>query len=84
MKVRRHLGGQTQRHCGRYTESMQGIHFVTDAQGRKVAVQIDLEQHGELWEDFYDAFTLDERRDEPRESFEAVEERLVREGKLRG
>ena len=63
---------------------MQGIHFVTDAQGRKIAVQIDLERHGELWEDFYDALTLDERRDEPRESFEVVEERLVREGKLRG
>ena len=60
---------------------MQGIHFVTDSQGRKIAVQIDLDQHGELWEDFYDALTLDERRDEPRESFEAVEERLVRDGK---
>jgi hypothetical protein len=63
---------------------MQGIHFVTDDKGRKVAVQIDLEQHGDLWEDLYDAITLDERRDEPRESFDAVEERLVREGKLGG
>jgi hypothetical protein len=63
---------------------MQGIHFVTDEKGNKLAVQIDLEQHGELWEDFYDALTADERRDEPRETFDAVEQRLVREGKLSG
>ena len=49
-----------------------------------MAVQIDLAQHGELWEDFYDALTADERRDEPRESFDAVEQRLIQEGKLRG
>lgn len=63
---------------------MQGIHFVTDEKGHKLAVQIDLEQHGELWEDFYDALTADARREEPRETFDAVEQRLVREGKLRG
>ncbi len=63
---------------------MEGIQFVTDEKGRKVAVQIDLETHGELWEDFYEALTLDARRGEPRESFDAVEERLVKEGKLRG
>ncbi len=63
---------------------MQGIHFVTDDKGQKVAVQIDLEQHGELWEDFYDALTADARRDEPRESFDSVEQRLIREGTLQG
>ncbi len=63
---------------------MQGITFVTDDKGNKLAVQIDLAQHGELWENFYDALTADERREEPRESFDAVEQRLIREGKLRG
>ena len=63
---------------------MQGIHYVTDDKGHKVAVQIDLDQHGELWEDFLDALTADERRDEPRESFDSVEQRLVQEGKLVG
>jgi hypothetical protein len=63
---------------------MQGISFITDDKGNKLAVQIDLSKHGELWEDFYDALTADERRDEPRESFDAVEQRLIREGKLRG
>jgi hypothetical protein len=64
--------------------AMEGIHFVTDDKGHKVAVQIDLEKYGELWEDFYDALTLDARRDEPTESFDALEERLVKQGKLRG
>ena len=63
---------------------MRGIHFVTDESGAKVAVQIDLETYGELWEDFYDALTLVERKDEPRESFDVVERRLVDQGKLRG
>ncbi|HYM62814.1 MAG TPA: hypothetical protein VEZ11_18155 [Thermoanaerobaculia bacterium] len=63
---------------------MQGIHFVTDDKGHRVAVQIDLAQHGELWEDFYDALTADARRGEPRESFDDVEQRLIGEGKLRG
>jgi hypothetical protein len=62
--------------------TMEGIHFVTDEDGRKVAVQIDLERYGEIWEDFYDALLLEERKDEPRESFIAVEERLVKDGKL--
>lgn len=65
-------------------DEMEGIHFVTNEKGKKVAVQIDLVRHGEMWEDFYDALTLEERKKEPRESFEAVEKRLVKQGKLRG
>ena len=34
--------------------SMQGIQFVTDEKGQRVAVQINLKKFGELWEDFYD------------------------------
>ena len=65
-------------------EPMKGIHFVTDDKGHRVAVQIDLGKYGDLWEDFYDALTLDARRDEPTEPFEALEERLVKQGKLIG
>ena len=61
---------------------MEGIRFVTDEQGHKVAVQIDLDRYGEIWEDFYDALLLEERKNEPREPFEAVEARLMNEGKL--
>ncbi len=30
---------------------MTGIQYVTDEKGRKVAVQIDLKMHRELWEE---------------------------------
>ena len=63
---------------------MEGIHFVTNEDGKKVAVQIDLERYGEIWEDIYDQILIEQRRGEERESFDAVEKRLVDAGKLRG
>ena len=36
---------------------MEGIQFVTNDKGKKVAVMIDLRKHGEVWEDFYDSWT---------------------------
>jgi hypothetical protein len=30
---------------------MRGVQFVTDAQGQRIAVQLDLKEWGELWED---------------------------------
>jgi len=54
---------------------MDGIDYVTDARGRKKAVQIDLDKHGELWEDFHDAMVVHSRKDEPRVSLENVMER---------
>ena len=44
---------------------MRGIKFVVDDGGKKKAVQIDLEEWGELWEDFYDVLTSESRKDEP-------------------
>lgn len=63
---------------------MQGIRYVTDEKGQRVAVLIDLKRHGDLWEDFYDAVTARLRADEPRESLEAVKRRLRKQGKLGG
>ncbi len=63
---------------------MEGIHFVTNAKGKKIAVQIDLDRYGELWEDVYDQLLVEQRRHEKRESFSAVEKRLIKAGKLRG
>lgn len=37
------------------SQTMQGIQFLIDDQGRKTAVLIDLKEHGELWEDIYDS-----------------------------
>ena len=61
---------------------MKGIHFLTDDQNRKIAVQIDLRQHGQLWEDFYDALIADARKDDEKISWEEAKEILRREGKL--
>jgi hypothetical protein len=62
---------------------MKGIQFVVNDKGQKVAVLIDLKQHGELWEDFYDRLIARQRDAEPRESLKKVRERLRQQGKLR-
>lgn len=55
---------------------LEGIGFVTNAAGEQIAVLIDLRQHGELWEDFYDVLLVRARADEPRESLEEVRKML--------
>ena len=53
---------------------MIGIQFLTDDKGRKVAVQIDLKQHGAVWEDFWDGLVSESRRKEkeiPNERYRA-------------
>jgi len=62
---------------------MKGIRYVVDDNGRKTAVVIDLKQYGELWEDFYDAFTAARRQHEPRESLTQVKRRLQRLGMIK-
>lgn len=61
---------------------MEGIQFVTNDKGKRVAVQIDLRKHGELWEDLYDSLTAQKRAKELRETLDAVKSRLLRQGKL--
>ncbi|ETX03698.1 MAG: hypothetical protein ETSY2_32775 [Candidatus Entotheonella gemina] len=68
----------------REQDDMKGIQFVMDDQGRKTAVLIDLNEHGELWEDFYDSLLVRSRIDEPRESLESVKAMLKQQGKLDG
>jgi len=63
---------------------IKGVRFVTDARGNKVAVQLDLEEWGELWEDIYDGMLAKERAGDAVESWDAVKDRLRREGKLDG
>ena len=63
---------------------MEGIQFVTNDKNRRVAVMIDLQKHGELWEDFYDSLVARQRAKEPRESLAVVEKRLRKQGKLNG
>ena len=61
---------------------MTGIQYVTDAKGRKVAVQIDLTKHGELWQDIQDVLVSRSRRHEKRIPLEKVREGLIKSGKL--
>lgn len=59
---------------------MEGINYIVDADNSKIAVQIDLKTHGELWEDFYDLLTFKARKEEERVSLESVVEELKKEG----
>lgn len=61
---------------------MTGIQYVTDEKGRRVAVQIDLKKHRELWEDIQDVLVSRSRRHEKRIPLANVKAGLVRNGKL--
>ena len=63
---------------------MEGISFVTNPKGKRIAVQLDLDKYGALWEDIYDSITARERAHEPKSSLEEVKARLRRRGKLNG
>ncbi len=57
-------------------KNIPGVAFLVDARGRRKSVLIDLEQHGSLWEDLYDAYVAQQRQAEPRESL-AMVKRLI-------
>jgi len=61
--------------------AMQGVQYLTDEQGKKTAVLIDLKKNGELWEDFYDVALTNKRKHEHRESLESVKNRIIGNGK---
>jgi hypothetical protein len=62
--------------------AVKGVQFVTDSEGHKVAVQLDLKEWGELWEDIYDNMIADERAGEPSVSLDDFEGELRAEGLL--
>ncbi|HEX5707382.1 MAG TPA: hypothetical protein VFX96_08805 [Pyrinomonadaceae bacterium] len=62
--------------------AVKGVQFVTDTEGRRIAVQLDLAEWGELWEDIYDNMVADERAGEPTVRLEDFEEELRAEGLL--
>ena len=55
---------------------MKGIQFVTDDRGEKTAVLIDLKEHAKIWEDFYDGLIAEQRKDEPRISWNDLKKQL--------
>ena len=56
---------------------LEGVEFVVDEAGERRAVLIDLQRHGDLWEDFYDTAVAEARKGEPRESLERVKKRVL-------
>ncbi len=62
---------------------MQGIQYVTDAKGRKVAVQIDLKRHGAALEDFWDGLISESRRKGKGIPLEKIKADLVKRERLR-
>jgi hypothetical protein len=63
---------------------MTGIQFVTDAKGRKLAVQIDLKRYGAVLEDFWDGLISESRRKEKGIPLEKIKADLIKCGRVRG
>lgn len=61
---------------------MEGISYLLDDKSQKIAVQIDLKKHGEIWEDFYDSLIAESRKDEEKIPLENVNQTLKESGKL--
>jgi hypothetical protein len=61
---------------------MNGVQYVTDGKGRKLAVQIDLRKHRDLWEDIEDLLVSRSRKHEKRIPLQKVKASLVKRGKL--
>lgn len=61
---------------------MNGVQYVTDEKGRKIAVQLDLKKHRELWEDIEDVLVSRSRKREKRIPLERVKASLLKSRKL--
>ena len=61
---------------------MKGINFVINEQGEKKAVLIDLDEWGELWEDFSDILVSRNRKDEAEVSWDELKAELEIEKKV--
>jgi hypothetical protein len=61
---------------------MKGIHFISDDAAEKIAVQIDLREHQDLWEQFYEVLLAESRKHEPRRSWRDIKRELKEQGQL--
>ena len=61
---------------------MTGIRYITDEQGNKTDIVINLEEHQELVEDILDALLIEARKDEDSVSLEDFVTELKNERKL--
>lgn len=56
---------------------MKGINYLINEAGERTAVVIDLKTYGEELENFLDGLEAESRRDEPKEDFQVVVNRLL-------
>jgi len=63
-------------------EAMTGIQYVTDEKGERVAVQLDLRIHADLWQEIEDVLVSESRRDEESIPLERVEAKRLQRGPL--
>ncbi len=58
---------------------MRGIQFLVNEDGEKTAVLLDLQEWGDLWEDFYDILVARSREAEETVSWNEMEAALDQE-----
>jgi len=58
---------------------MRGINYLVNDAGERTAVVIDLTLYGDELEDFLDGLGVQARLDEPKEAFDTVVSRLLRD-----
>lgn len=63
---------------------MDGIQFVTDEKGRKVAVQLDLKKYGALLEELSDGLIAASRRKEKTTSYDEYRAKRLKRRSSRG
>ena len=59
---------------------LRGVQYLVDSSGKRQAVVINLEEWGELWEDFCDVLISEWRKDEPATPWEVLKSELANEG----
>jgi hypothetical protein len=67
---------------GGYSAVMHGINYITNEKGKRTGVVIDLSKHGDLWEDFYDAWMIEQRKEDQRIPWEKAKKMLRKSRKL--
>ncbi|MGG6237340.1 hypothetical protein ACQ4N7_01780 [Nodosilinea sp. AN01ver1] len=63
---------------------MRGIQFLVNEDGEKTAVLLDLQEWGDLWEDFYDILVARSRSEEDTVSWSDLEAELDQENATNG
>jgi hypothetical protein len=63
---------------------MRGIQFLINENGEKTAVLLDLQEWGDLWEDFYDVLVARSREAEETVSWNDLESELDPESPTNG